>query len=181
MNAYLSLQETNPDAAGWVSIPDTSVSYPVVRGADNEFYLTHDISGRESTHGSIFADADNAADGSDLHLVLYGHNMRDKSMFGTLSLFEDPAYCAAHPIIRLSLRGMQTTWQIFSVCISDDSPVQTEFQNSGDFAVYVRALSENSLYDTGVQVDAAAPVLTLLTCDQNSDSSRFALHAALIG
>ena len=79
-----ALRDLNPDTVGWIVVPGTGISYPIVQGRDNERYLWHTFSGARNNSGAIFLDYRNAADFSDLHTIVYGHNMRDGSMFAPL-------------------------------------------------------------------------------------------------
>ena len=119
MNEYLMLLGINKDAAGWVSIPGTDIDYPMAQAADNKYYLTHNIKREFSRHGCLFMDCRNSA--GDLNTVIYGHDMKDGTFFGKLSMFLSKDYCAGHQIIECNIRGAETRWQIFSVRETDDS------------------------------------------------------------
>ena len=73
------------------------ISYPIVQGEDDVYYLTHTFNNTENSAGSIFMETLNSADFSDVHTILYGHNMKNGSMFGTLMEYESPSYLVAHP------------------------------------------------------------------------------------
>ena len=79
-----ALRAINPDVVGWIVVPDTPISYPIVRGQDNAHYLRHTFSGERNASGAIFMDYRNSADFSDNQIILHGHNMRDGSMFAPL-------------------------------------------------------------------------------------------------
>lgn len=83
------LKAQNPDVAAWIQIPALEVSYPVVKGTDNEYYLHHMFDGQEHKNGSIFIDYHNQADFTDHNTIIYGHNMKNGSMFGTLSRYQE--------------------------------------------------------------------------------------------
>ena len=101
-----SLQGINNDAVGWIEIPDTSVSYPLVHTTDNTYYLTHTFDNKTNRSGSIFVEASNAADFSDLHTIIYGHNMKNGSMFAGLKNYSDQSYAEAHPYIYVDLADL---------------------------------------------------------------------------
>ena len=100
------LMTVNPGACSWISIPDTNIDYPIVQGEDNEFYLDHDINGEPSRAGAIFMDYECSTDLSDLKTIIYGHNMKDGSMFHDLHKFrKDPAFGESHPYMYLYLEN----------------------------------------------------------------------------
>lgn len=84
---FNKLEEINPDVIAWIEIPGLEISYPVVQGRDNDYYLHHLITGENHKSGSIFMDFHNQEDLSDRNTIIYGHNMKDGSMFGTLDQY----------------------------------------------------------------------------------------------
>ena len=91
----------NPNVIGWIEIPGLSISYPVVQGTDNAYYLHHLFTGEYNSSGSIFADWHNQPDFADPNTIVYGHNMKNGSMFGTLSHYQDQALWEASPNLSL--------------------------------------------------------------------------------
>jgi len=79
-----ALRAVNPNVVGWIVVPGTQISYPIVQGTDNTWYLRHTFSGERNASGAIFLDYRNRADFSDSQIILHGHNMRDGSMFAPL-------------------------------------------------------------------------------------------------
>ena len=98
----------NSDVIGWLYIPDTNVSFPVVQGRDNYVYLTNDYRGRYSFAGAIFMDVNCMKDFSDIETMIYGHNMHNGSMFGRLKKFEDAGYVEAHKDVYVLLPTGET-------------------------------------------------------------------------
>lgn len=92
-----ALRAVNPDIIGWITIPDTQISYPIVQGKDNDFYLSHTWKKQPNECGAIFMETENATDMSDFNTIIYGHNMNDDSMFSDLIKFKTQAYMAEHP------------------------------------------------------------------------------------
>ena len=176
-NAYLALSKLNADASGWLSIPGTGIDHPFVQTGDNVYYLKHSFEGARSSHGCMFLDYRCNADSR--HLVIYGHRMKDGSMFGGLPQYEIEDYYAAHPVITLNLRGELSQWQIFSAHRTDDSLMPVLFADDDTFDEYIQSLKASSLYDTGINVASGDTVLTLSTCD-GADSERFVIHAKKI-
>lgn len=89
---FEKLWEVNKDIVAWVSIPNTNIDYPILWNGDNEYYLKHDVDKNESIYGAIYLDMDDKPDFSSMHNILYGHNMRNKSMFAHINLFKDNTF-----------------------------------------------------------------------------------------
>ena len=176
-NAFSALSELNAEAAGWLRVPGTGIDHPFVQTGDNVYYLNHSFEGGRSSHGCMFLDYRCNADSR--HLVIYGHRMKDGSMFGGLPQYEIQDYYESHPIITLNLRGTTSNWQIFSAHRTDDSLLPVQFADDSAFDEYVQSLKGLSLYDTGADVTSDDTVLSLSTCD-GSDSERFVVHAKKI-
>lgn len=104
----------NPDVIAWIDIPGLSISYPVVQGTDNAYYLHHLFTGEYNSSGSIFTDCHNRPDFTDQNTILYGHNMKNGSMFGTLSHYQDQALWEASPYFCLYVPERWLKYQIFS-------------------------------------------------------------------
>lgn len=176
-----SLQDINADAVGWIEIPETSVSYPMVHTSDNLYYLTHTFRRETNTAGSIFIETANKADFSDLHTIIYGHNMKDGSMFAGLKDYRKQSYWEAHPYIYVDLADGAHCYEIFSC---HDAPVTDITYTIGytaddKYASFLDTLKASSLYDTGVTVGTEDSVITLSTCT-NSGKDRFVVHAKKI-
>lgn len=110
---FKALKKINPDIVAWIRIPDTSIDYPVVQGNDDSYYLTHTFKKTEHVAGAIFLDSDNNADFSDDKNIIYGHNMKDGSMFQGLHKYENEQYLKTHNKVYLYLPNGQTL--IYSV------------------------------------------------------------------
>jgi len=100
---FKALKKMNPDIVAWIRIPDTSIDYPVVQGNDDSYYLTHTFKKTEHVAGAIFLDSDNNADFSDDKNIIYGHNMKDGSMFQGLHKYESESYLQEHNKVYLYL------------------------------------------------------------------------------
>ena len=94
---FSGLKELNPDCIGWIRFENIDISYPIMQGEDNEYYLKHTFEGQAVTAASIFMDANNHADFSDQNTFIYGHNMKDKTMFGKLNNYKDEEFYKENP------------------------------------------------------------------------------------
>ncbi|MCD8248630.1 MAG: class B sortase [Lachnospiraceae bacterium] len=175
---FASLQEINNEAVGWIEIPDTKISYPLVHTTDNSWYLTHTFSGDENTSGSIFIETANSADFTDLHTIIYGHNMKNGSMFGTLKKYKKQSYYESHPYIYIDLEDGTHCYQIFSCHEAETTDISYTIGYAQDdiYQAFLDELVAASLYDTGVSVSTSDSVITLSTCTSNG-TARFVVHA----
>lgn len=177
---FEKLLQINADLKGWISIPGTVLSLPVVQGSDNSYYLDHDFYGRQDRHGTLFVDS-----GADLesgfNTVIYGHHMRDGSMFGILKEYRSEELYREHPSFFISLLGEEREYEIFAVVRNDIFEGNKEnFQyydykqiaDEESLAAYCQALKENAIYDTGVEAGSGDELVTLCTCDYGSEDQR---------
>lgn len=173
-----SLQAMNSDAVGWIEIPGTAISYPVVHTTDNTFYLTHTFRKENNKSGSIFIETQNSADFSDLHTIIFGHNMKDGSMFAGLKNYEKEKYWNSHPYIYIDLSDGSHCYEIFSCHTADvtDASYTIGYSSDETYASFLNTLKASSLYDTGINVSTSDPVITLSTCTNNG-KERFVVHA----
>ncbi|MCM1266911.1 MAG: class B sortase [Bacteroidales bacterium] len=181
MTGFDALLQINGDLKGWISIPGTTLSLPVVQGKDNEWYLTHDFYGKQDRHGTIFADCGADLAAGEPNVVLYGHHMRDGSMFGILKEYRAEEFYKEHPSFYLYLPDGEREYEVFAVLRNDifegnGDPFQyydyKKIKDEETFAEYCGILAENALYDTDVEVQAGDELVTLCTCDYGSEDQR---------
>ena len=111
---HAALKASNPDYKGWLYVPCLEISYPVVRGEDNEYYLTHLADGSGNRNGCLFVDCGNSSDFSDDNTIIYGHHMRSGAMFASLVNYRDQDYYDAHPFLYLILGETPYRVDLFS-------------------------------------------------------------------
>lgn len=175
------LRETNDDIIAWLYCPDTVINYPVVQTTDNETYLTINFSGNENSGGALFADYNSVVGIRASHLIIYGHNMKDNSMFGTLKNYVDEEYFEAHPTFYLLTPDQAYRVDLLD-CLTidattDNYPVYFGDDNSLDS--YVGRISSGA-YWVNSQADwQNHQLLTMSTCT-SSDSQRLILQGVLV-
>ena len=176
-NAIARLQEENPDTAGWIHFEDVDISYPVMQGEDNDYYLNHTFSGEQNSMGSIFLDTINHSDFTDSHTIIYGHNMKNLSMFGRLRKYKEKNFYKKHQYFWLYTAKEAYRYQIFSYYdVPEDSDIYTVWYTPDEnFTAFVRRMKQHSYYDTEVEADAEDYIVTLSTC--STEGSRFVIHA----
>ena len=181
---FEALQAASPYAKGWMRISGLDVvDYPVVWYENDEFFLNHSWDGSSSRYGAIFMEAANVSDFSDCYTIIYGHNMKNGSMFGSLKKYQDQSFYEENGgKIKLYLPGETRTYQIFAARYADptDQTVyMVGFAHDETFFNYLQNIKAQSLYDTGVEVNKDDNVIMLSTC-ANGGSSRFVVHAKLV-
>ncbi|HEY5557986.1 class B sortase [Acetobacterium sp.] len=178
---FEGLKALNPETVGWVSIEGTPLDYPVVQTDNNDYYLSHNFEKNPAIEGTVFLDAvcDSKKSRND---ILYGHYMRDETMFGVLWQYQDEAFLKEHNLIKYDRPSDSGEWEIFSVYTTeaDYDYRQPEFANDNDFISYMNRVKDRSIYDTGVVLNPTDSVLTLSTCIYTFDNARFVVHARKI-
>ena len=165
------LQENGPDIIAWLTLPDTAVNYPVTQAEDNDYYLRHLYDGTYNKAGCLFADYENKKDFSDRNTIIYGHNMRDGSMFASLNEYKEQSYYDSHPQMYLVTPDGGYLCDIFAAFEakpkesgSDTSPWRMEWKDDGAYTTWLSAMADRSVVETDVTVTSSDKVLTLSTC-----------------
>lgn len=178
---FESLQRENPDCIGWIYFPNLDISYPVMQGKDNNEYLRKTFSGEAASAGSIFIDSTNAADFSDKNTLVYGHNMKNESMFGLLKKYEEEDFFQNNSGFYICTPDACDYYNIFSCHLSKKDEMedflQTEFREEQTFQKFVNEVEVRSIYDTGIKVDVEQNIVTLVTCSTTGNEYRFFIHA----
>ena len=172
------LKAINEDTIGWIrfSPKPEEINYPIVQGRDNDEYLHRTFSANENTLGAIFLNVDNKADFSDRNSVIYGHRMKDGSMFRHLQNYDSQEFWKSNPYFYIyTPDGKKLTYHIFAAGeVEDTSDIyQTQFESDDTFLKYLNTATGISLYDTGVNVDTGDTIVTLSTCTSANDEHRF--------
>ncbi len=184
---FYDLLAQGPDICAWLTVDGTNIDYPVTRGIDNAYYLTHDAYGAYFAGGAIFTDMINAADFSDPVTVLYGHFMPDDTIFSQLHLFKDPDFYAENRTVTLYLPDNCHTYEVFAAFPHDESNLLYE-KDYTDPAVfeglldYIEQQAEDAPGESHVGTEgitAGDKLLLLSTCD-NEGASRYLVAARLV-
>ena len=174
------LMEENEDTVGWIHFDNSKISYPIMQGEDNAFYLSHSFSKEEKKAGSIFMEAINHDTFEDAHTIIYGHNMRNLSMFGELRYYKDKDYYEGNEYFTIYTDTESFTYEIFACYdVPEYSEVYTVWYTADEnFADSLQTMQKKAYYDTGVEVTKEDKVLTLFTC--STTGKRFVVHAKLV-
>ncbi|MBQ9327308.1 MAG: class B sortase [Solobacterium sp.] len=179
---FTALSEINPDVAGWLSLADTVINYPVVRGSDNDYYLEHLFTGEVNHTGCIFIDYRNAKDFSDRNTVLYAHHMRNGSMFAELEGYRSQDYYESHPeLILQTPDGLYLVQPFAGLLTSGDAGyIQLEFYSDEEFLGYVNEMRAQSTFQSNVEVTSEDRIITMSTCRYDVENGRYAVFAKLV-
>lgn len=174
---WASLYAVNPDIVAWVIIPDTQISYPVVQTTDNSTYLKRTFEGHKNSCGAIFMDSRNYADFSDKNTVIYGHNMRNGSMFHTLNSYGKEEFSKEHNEVWICTPLWQRKYTIISAHVTKDqsSTYDMNFGSDDLYEAHIVDEVSKSLYDTGNQYDTSLSTVTLSTCHGLHSPNRMVL------
>ena len=174
-----SLRQTNPDITGWLDIPGTSISYPVVQAQDNAFYLSHGVGRQKSGSGAVFMDYRNEAGLSDDNTILYGHNMRNGSMFGGLRKYRDSEYRESRPFVDYYVPGLRIRYAVYA-CYEEEAEAENysvKFGGEIEKEAFISDAAEKSLYATGIVPDPASHTMMLSTCTGKGYTRRWVVQA----
>ena len=182
-NLYLE----NADMVGWIQIEDTNIDYPVMQTpADPNYYLKHDFEKHYTDYGCPFMQADCDVLRPSDNLIIYGHNMKDGSMFADLAKYRSKDFWQTHKTVRFDTAVGSCAYEIFAVIhttVQADAADVFPFYRFVDatapdeFADYVSACQARALYDTGISADYGDKLLTLSTCNNITDNGRLLVIA----
>lgn len=181
-DTYSPLYQQNPQFLGWIRIDGTAVDYPVMYAPNQpDFYLRRDFYGKSSSHGVPYLE-EGCAPGLSNNLILYGHNMKDGSMFHGLLNYADKKFWEAHQYIQFDTMEGFGRYQIMLVFLYDAEWDEFRYHLYTDldeleFAQYLEECEKRMLYDTGITAEYGDELLTLSTCEYSHANGRFVVIA----
>jgi len=181
---FLPLLEQNEDVVGWITIDGTQIDYPIVQAEDNFHYLTRNFYHEESRAGSIYLDYRNDVHlNSENNVVVYGHRMRDGSMFENLTKYLDEDFFNANRTIEFDTLYDSYEGEVFAVyqTLTTFNYIQTHFDDANEFNGLLNNIYDTTLYTNDVEVTEDDKIITLSTCDYKLDENegRLVLQAKL--
>lgn len=181
-NEYMLKEEKllniNKDYKMWITVSNTNIDYPIVQGSDNEFYTTHDFNKEESISGCLFIDSNNNVD-SDKNIVIYGHHMKNETMFHNLNYFKEEEFFNENKISIIK-NGEMHEYRPFSVYVipEDEAVFNMSFtDNNNDYKMYLESLKSKSYFLSNINLDEEKDIVTLITCSYEYDGARTVVHA----
>lgn len=184
---FAALQQENPDIYAWIQVEGTDVDYPIVQHAeDNAFYLNHSVTGEEAIEGAIYTEDYNSLDFEDPNTVIYGHNMKNGTMFRTLHNFEDRDFFDEHRDVTIYLPDEIRHYEIFAAYLYDSRHILQTYDFS-DERIFERYLDEilairdmSSFIDSSAELDKDSRIITLSTCYKGMKDKRYLVQAVLV-
>lgn len=182
---YLPLQEQNGDMIGWIFIEGTEVNYPVMQTPDDpDYYLKHSFEKTWSDYGVPYVDEACKVDTSN-NLVIYGHNMKNGSMFNGLLQYKNKEFFQSHPVICFDTVEAPGQYQIIAVFCYDTHNETFKYykytdMDEAEFSEYVESCRLRSIYDTGLTAEYGDMLITLSTCEYTYTNGRFVVVAKKI-
>ena len=180
---FVSIKERNSDAVAYLKVNNTNIDYIVVKGQDNTYYLNHNFDKKYNPAGWVFADYHNRFDGTDKNIVVYGHNMKDGSMFNTLkaTLKSDWYKNSNNHKITFITEDKKYFYEVFSTytILAEDYYINTIFTSDEEYEAFLKKIKSRSVYNYKVDLTTEDRILTLSSCIGNGEK-RVVLHAKLI-
>ena len=176
------LPSINPDYRFWLKVDNTNIDYPVVQSEDNSYYLTHDFNKNYLPSGSIFMDYRNNFEEDD-SVIVYGHHMRNKTMFRELVNFKKENFFNENNLIRVEYKDTTYVYEVFSVYVANlnhGDYLKVNFEDEEDKKEYLNYIKNRSLYKKDIELNSSDDIITLYTCSYEFDDARTIVHGKLI-
>lgn len=178
------LLAVNKNIVGWISIDGTKLNNPILQSNNNDFYLNHNFKDRESRAGSVFMDYRNDVQAINRNTILYGHAMKNDTMFGSLKNYLKQDYADRYPIIYLDTLYEGYDIEVFAAYETtiDFYYIETEFESDESFQTFLHDIQARSVINMNVDVGPEDKILTLSTCKDAvlSDDHRFVVQGKLV-
>jgi sortase B len=180
---YDMLITANPEFSAWLICVGTNINYPVVQGTDNSYYLTHMFNSNYGKAGTPFIDVNNSPNFIDRNTIIYSHNMRNHSMFWTLTQYKYQWFYDSHQTMRLLTRDGNYIIELFAGHVSlpgRDNSWQIDFSSDEEFSEWLQIhIGMSTFVSNGVEVTAQDKIVTLSTCSYETDNARYVVYGKL--
>lgn len=186
MDKFKDLYEQNSDLIGWLSIPETVIDYPVMQCGDNEYYLHHNFDREEDKYGCLFVKDIADVNTPGTNFIIYGHNMKDGSMFGDLDKYREKTFYEDHSEIIFNTLYEERQYTILAVFLSHVYKSNEEgfryyqfyqADTEDEFRLFYENIMDMALYETGVTAEFGDTFLTLSTCAYHEEDGRLVIVA----
>lgn len=178
---FPALLEMNKDIVGWIYCPDTVINYPVVQGKDNNEYLRHDLNGKYLISGTVFVDYRNETVGSDSNYILYGHNMKDDTMFGSIVKYKDQSYFDSHPIMYYLTPDKSFKIELLAGYVTprDSEVYNNSFGTQEPLDKFMESAIKKSTFKSNAEYVVEDKLITLSTCSYEYSNARYVIIGKL--
>ena len=181
---FNDLLAVNKNIVGWISADGTKLNNPILQAENNDFYLDHNFKDRESRAGSVFMDYRNNVQDINQNTILYGHSMKNSTMFGSLKNYLNQQYANEHPVIYLDTLYEGYDVEVFAAYETtiDFYYIETEFTSNDTFLKFIDEIQTRSAIEMNVEIGPEDKILTLSTCKDSvmSDDHRFVVQGKLV-
>jgi len=180
---FKGLQKENKDCVAWLYMGATGITYPVVQGEDNEYYLHHTFEDKQNSSGAIFMDWEVKTDLSSYNTFIYGHNMKNGTMFGSLKkMIRQEGLYETDPYIYVYIPGYIYRYKIFSYYLDNpDSKMYWTCDSLKEYRQYLRDAEAKSVYECNTPTSEEDMIVTLVTCSGSGASKqRFFVHGTFV-
>lgn len=185
---FSALQSENADIYSWITIPGTPIDYPVVQSADElDYYLMHNLNGSYGYPGCIYTQYYNAKDWQDNHTVIYGHNMKDGTMFTALHRYKDSEFFEENPYVYIYTEKEILVYQIFAAYETSDVHLLLAFntEDADSYEGYLKGILENEEsmsdhFDRSLNLNGKDKIISMETCIGNKPTRRYLVQAVLV-
>lgn len=175
-----ALMEENTDVVGWIYSPDTPINYPVVQGKDNNYYLRKALNGNYLVSGTVFVDYRNGVIGENANHILYGHNMKDGTMFSSLAKYKQQSYYDEHPVLYYLTPVEDYKIELYAgLVVRRDAVIYSPNPDETALADFLSSTKANSTFQSDVDIDDTDMLITLSTCSYEYDNARYILIGKL--
>ena len=178
---FETLQAEHPEIIGWIYGPDTPINYPIVQGDDNQYYVNHLVDGTPLGSGAIFLDFRNSPDLSDRNSLIYGHNMTNKSMFGSLRNYRNQSYYDENPLLWIVTPEMAYRVDLIAGCVTAaDSDDYDLLETEEELQTLLDELIGKSTFKSKLNPAVVERVVVLSTCTYEYDNARYIVIGNLL-
>lgn len=169
----IDLSSVSKDFVCWINIENTNIDYPVVQGNDNSYYLHRDIYGNYLYAGTVFLDYRDDYNNSK-NLIIYGHNMKNTTMFSQLEKFKEESFFKSNPTITLTDKNGEKNYEVFAVLLVKKDYAYTipNFNNDDEYNKFLNKIVDDSIFSTQNKPTSSDRILTLSTCSYEFDDAR---------
>ena len=177
------LLRQDSDYAAWIFNPTTVINYPVAYTDNNDYYLDHNITdGSYNASGTLFMDCRGKSDFSDMNTIIYGHNMKNGSMFASLHSYGEEGYYEAHPFMFISTPDKDYRLDLIAAFVTEPTSFAyiRNFDSDVQFLGYIENIKSLSDFDSDVEVEADDHVVSLSTCTYEVDDGRYVVVGKLV-
>lgn len=186
---FATLKEQNEDIYAWLTVPGTEIDYPVLQSEEDNFYLTHNLEKKSDRYGSIYSNAScNGTDFSDYNTILYGHNMKNGSMFAGLHKYEEKRFFEENPYFYIETEQGKNTYQIIVAAEYTDVyiPSQYDMKSSSSVTEFLKSVCSGENADgkininEEIEIEEVEHIVTLSTCVGGKSTKRYLVIGTLL-